>query len=247
MRWRRARPEATLGTETATAIIRGNVAPADRLDHQSGQQLAELTISLVRSKRWEAVGDIVLDDEIVVTIAANAAIPILRLGLDLYRGVGSILVRPTTTTTDGLRQGPVAGVYTDHPMAVIGQALPNRGPISLSWDAALVHSRDPGAGRNVVIHEFAHKIDMMDGYSDGIPPLRGAQLTRWTRTLDREFAQGGSDPSDEVLSPYAWTNTSEFFAVATEAFFCSPHRLGEAKPDLYAALAGWYLQDPAGT
>ncbi|MDH5239017.1 MAG: M90 family metallopeptidase, partial [Acidimicrobiia bacterium] len=154
---------------------------------------------------------------------------------------------PTVTTTDGLRQGPVAGVYTDHPMAVIGQALPNRGPISLSWDAALVHSRDPGAGRNVVIHEFAHKIDMMDGYSDGIPPLRGAQLTRWTRTLDGEFAQGGSDPSDEVLSPYAWTNTSEFFAVATEAFFCSPHRLGEAKPDLYAALAGWYLQDPAGT
>jgi Mlc titration factor MtfA (ptsG expression regulator) len=97
----------------------------------------------------------------------------------------------------------------------------------------------------VVIHEFAHKIDMIDGYTDGTPPLRGAELARWTTVVVDEYERAESRPSDAVLRPYAWSSPAEFFAVATEAFFCTPEPLRNAKPDLYRALGDFYRQDPA--
>jgi Mlc titration factor MtfA (ptsG expression regulator) len=130
-------------------------------------------------------------------------------------------------------------------MSVIGQASANAGPLVLSWDAALAESRWPGRGRNVVIHEFAHKIDMSDGYLDGSPPLRGDALVRWSAMVDDEFGHTDARPSDRVLGSYAWTNPAEFFAVATERFFCRPTALAEAKPALYGALRDFYRQDPA--
>lgn len=104
-------------------------------------------------------------------------------------------------------------------MPVIGQAAANAGPLVISWDAARAESRGPARGRNVVIHEFAHKIDMRDGYLDGTPPLRGDALSRWTAMMDDEFGHSAARPSDRVLGSYAWTNPAEFFAVATERFF----------------------------
>jgi Mlc titration factor MtfA (ptsG expression regulator) len=130
-------------------------------------------------------------------------------------------------------------------MSIIGEATPNEGPLSVSWDAALADSRNPANGRSVVIHEFAHKIDMSDGYTDGTPPLRGDSLERWTAVLADEYEHARTRPSDAALRPYAWTNRAEFFAVATEAFFCSAPALRDAKPALYEALAGFFGQDPA--
>jgi len=97
----------------------------------------------------------------------------------------------------------------------------------------------------VVIHEFAHKIDMNDGYADGVPPLRGAALTHWQQVLRDEFHRTEGRDSDAVLRPYAWASPAEFFAVATETFFCVPTQLTAAKPVLYAALSDLYQQSPA--
>jgi MtfA peptidase len=199
---------------------------------------------LIRTKRWEAVGDVDLTDEVLITLAANAAVPVLGLDLQVYRGVQSIIIQPTTDISSGTRAGRATGVVSDGPMAVIGQATPGTGPLSIAWDAALADSRNPGTGRNVVIHEFAHKIDMSDGYSDGTPPLGGNDLDRWTKLLADEYERIEPRSSDEVLRAYAWTNPAEFFAVATEAFFCTPVGLHHAKPTLYAALADFYRQDP---
>lgn len=154
-----------------------------------------------------------------VTIAANAATPILDLDLSLYRNVRSIIARPTAVTSTKKRAGPVPGVATDGPMSTIGEAAPHSRPMSISWDAALSDSRRPAAGRNVVIHEFAHKIDMGDGYSDGTPPLTGASLENWASLLADEYGRADSRPGDQELRPYAWTSAGEFFAVATETFF----------------------------
>ncbi len=245
MRWPHSHGTPVPDDDTVAAIVDRNVVLAAAFDAPSRDRLLQLTMLLLGDKRWEAVGGISLDDEVRVTIAANAVIPVLALDDSLYRDVRSIIIRPTTSLSRGRRAGP-AGVVSDEPMAVIGLAAANRGPLTIAWDAALRDSRHPERGRNVVIHEFAHKIDMSDGYSDGTPPLRGDAATGWAELLRDEYERAETRDSDSVLRPYAWSNSAEFFAVASEAFFCTPNRLRSAKPTLYGALQSYYRQDPAG-
>ena len=245
MQWRRTPSWSPPHTARIDAIISANVGIAARLDRALRERLLEHTAALLQSKRWEPVAGIELTDEGLVTIAANAAIPILSFDTWPYRQVRSIIVRPSASLSSGTRAGPVAGTYTDEVIGTIGLASPHSGPIVISWDAALADSRRPALGSNVVIHEFAHKIDMSDGYADGVPRLRGAALDRWQRVLRDEFHRTEGRDSDHVLRPYAWESPAEFFAVAPEAFFCIPVRLAAAKPHLYDALAELYRQDPA--
>ena len=246
MQWRRSSTEDSTPDEAAIEeVVNANVGIAARFGPALREQLFEHVDELLRTKRWEGVAGIELTDEVLVTLAANAAIPLLSFDLWPYRQVKSIIVRPSASMSGGLRAGPVAGTYTDQPIGVIGEASPHSGPISISWNAALADSRRPAYGSNVVIHEFAHKIDMNDGYADGVPPLRGAALAHWQHVLDDEFHRTEGRDSDEVLRPYAWASPAEFFAVATEAFFCVPAQLAAAKPTLYAALSDLYQQSPA--
>jgi hypothetical protein len=243
--WRRQREQVGPSSDEVDEIVAANVPLAERLDQSERVRHRDLITTLVRTKRWESVDDLALTDGILVTIAANAALPVLNLGLDLYRTVQAIIVRPTSAVSQGVRAGRAEGTVADDPIAVIGQAAANAGPLVVSWDAALAESRWPARGRNVVIHEFAHKIDMSDGYLDGMPSLRGEALSRWTAMIDDEYGHAVARPSDRVLGSYAWTNRAEFFAVATERFFCRPAVLAEAKPVLYEALSAFYRQDPA--
>ena len=245
MQWHRTHSDNTIDDATIDGIIGRNVAIASRFAPAQREQLLAHTHELLATKRWEAVAGYELTDDVQVTIAANAAIPILSFDTWPYRQVKSIIVRPSATVSSGVRSGPVAGTYSDHPVGIIGEASPNSGPVSLSWDAALADSRRPWFGSNVVIHEFAHKIDMNDGFADGMPPLRGAALDNWQRLLNDEFHRTEGRDSDAVLRPYAWASPAEFFAVATEVFFCLPTQLAAAKPDLYAALSDLYQQSPA--
>ena len=245
MQWRRSSRESTPDEAVIAAIVSANVGIATRFGPELRERLFAHVDELLRTKRWEAVAGSELTDEVLVTLAANAAIPLLSFELWPYRQVRSIIVRPTASVSGGLRAGPVTGTYTDAPIGIIGEASPHSGPVSISWDAALADSRRPASGSNVVIHEFAHKIDMNDGYADGVPPLRGAALARWQHVLNDEFHRTEGRESDAVLRPYAWASPAEFFAVATEAFFCVPTPLAAAKPTLYGALSDLYQQSPA--
>lgn len=245
MRWGRRRRKARLDPESVGRIVEANVALAAPLGAELRARHVALTQQLVEEKRWEAAAGFELSPEMIVIIAANAAIPILGLDPWVYRMVNSVIVHPSTTVAHGLRSGQGAGTVSDEAMAVVGVATPNAGPMTLSWDAVLADSRYPSTGRNVVIHEFAHKIDMSDGYTDGMPPVRGAELDRWSAVLADEYEHTKERPSDQVLRDYAWTNRAEFFAVSTEAFFCHPTLLRAGKPELYTALAEFYQQDPA--
>jgi hypothetical protein len=242
--WRRAQQQE-IERATIEAVLRRNVGLAARLAPAQRERLIELTTELARDKTWEGVGGVRITDEVRVTIAANAALPILAYDTWPYRQVKSIIVRPTTTITTGRRAGPVAGTFTDEPMHLVGEAAPNNGPLAFSWDTVVYESRHPGHGGNVVIHEFAHKIDMNDGFADGVPPLRGEALDQWRAVLVDEYERTESRESDAVLRPYAWASPAEFFAVSTETFFCLPGELAEAKPALYAALRDLYQQHPA--
>jgi len=198
---------------------------------------------MLAEKHWEAANGFTLTDEMSLLIAAEASLLVLGLSFEHYRDVSAIIVHPSTVTLTGARGAPVAGLMTDAPMPILGQAM-QRGPIIIAWDSAANDARHPERGHNVVFHEFAHKLDMLDEVTDGVPPMPRDELDHFVEVCTREYEvlQGGDDP---VLSSYAGVNPAEFFAVATEAFFDVPGALQAHKPDLYDVLSGFYRQDPA--
>ena len=152
-----------------------------------------------------------------MTIAAQAALLVLGLDVDEYREVGAIIVYPTAMQSRGVRAGPVPGTVTDGVVPVVGEAHDRRGPVLLAWDEALEAARHPGRGHNLVLHEFAHKLDMLDNALDGTPPLgRRGDLERWVEVCTEAYEALRAGVERPPLQPYGATNPAEFFAVATE-------------------------------
>jgi Mlc titration factor MtfA (ptsG expression regulator) len=207
------------------------------------ERMEMLIADFFQSTRWEAANGFQLNDEIKVVISAQASMLLLGLELDTYPQLSSVIVHPSTVRLrGGYNMG--GGVQSSETPPLLGQAH-FRGPVLLSWNAARRGAKFPGAGENVVYHEFAHRLDMLDGVTDGTPPLEDEEARlRWVRVCTAAYdtvrAQGS-----EVLRPYAGTNPAEFFAVATEVFFNRPVAVREHEPELYEELRAFYHQDPA--
>lgn len=229
----------------ADEIIEQNLAHWQALDDAERKRLLDLTDWLLRRKHWEASGGFRIDDSIRVIIAAQAALLILGLSTDHYRLVRSIVVYPSTVLATGEREGPVAGTRTDEPLPVHGLAQDRGGPILIAWDQARASARHPERGHNVVIHEFAHKIDMLDGMIDGTPPIDRAAVKPWVDACKEVFDALRVGEPRPPLRSYGATDPGEFFAVATEAFFDTSGELATNEPALYEVLATFYRQDPA--
>jgi len=179
-----------------------------------------------------------------VSIAAQACLPILELGLDWYSGFTGIVVYPGDFRVQRTEVDE-HGVVHEWDDELAGEAMPG-GPVVLSWDATAHDSEI-----NVVIHEFAHKLDMRNGAADGLPPLHpGMSAAAWTAAF-REAYQGFCDAlergKDTWLDPYAAEHPSEFFAVLSEAFFERPAETRRRYPDVYEQLKLFYKQEPAIT
>lgn len=218
-----------------------------RLSPEQRSRLEDFTARLVTEKRWEASRGFALTDEIRVTIAAHAALLILEIGFDAYRDITSIIVHPTTILFTGEQVGPIPGSRTSDPIQLLGQAH-FKGPVLIAWDAALDQARHPGRGHNVVFHEFAHRLDMLDGLVDGTPLLPDdATRQGWIDVCTAEFHALRDGPPDELVGDYAATNPGEFFAVVTEVFFNRPSEMRTRKPALYEVLSSFYRQDPAAS
>ncbi len=133
-------------------------------------------------------------------------------------------------------------------MPLEGQAV-YRGPVILSWAEVRDEGRDPRRGHNVVFHEFAHQLDMLDGVINGTPPLPTAeQRERWKRVMTEEYRKlldASAHGRATLLDQYGTTNEGEFFAVATECFFDRPADMERRHPELYDLLRTYYRQDPA--
>ena len=232
------------------AIIHRNVAHAHWLTAEERRRLRDLVRIFLAEKSWEGCGGLDLTDEIRVTIAAQACILVLELPHALYRNVHSILVYPSTFVVPPRRPGafeipsqPIGG-----PLPALGEAQ-LRGPVILVWDAVRRTGRHPESGHNVVYHEFAHKLDMLDGRADGTPPLHGrAEYQNWVGVCSREYLalrEQAAHGKPSFLDAYGATNEAEFFAVVTEQFFDQPITLRQRHPELYGVLQAFYRQDPA--
>jgi Mlc titration factor MtfA (ptsG expression regulator) len=207
--------------------------------------LEELIKVFVVDVRWEAAQGFVVTEEMQAVIAAQACLLVLGLdlGLEPYRQVGSIIVHPRTVVLRGQRR-VAGGMMSDAPFAISGQAH-HRGPVLVVWSTAAFEARHPERGHNVVYHEFAHQLDMIDGTVDGTPPFADpAQRQRWVDVCTVEF-EALRRGDESVLRDYGAVDAGEFFAVATETFFSRPIELAEQKPQLYEVLRDFYRQDPA--
>src|SRR5215211_5872411 len=215
------------------------------LDDAERDRLGELADHVLRTKRWEAARGFELTDEVRTLVAGHAALLVLGLDESAYDRVGSIVVRGGAMRRTAPMAGPARGVLMDAPGAVDGEAHASDGPIMVVWSSARREAANPAWGRDVVLHEFSHKLDMLDGTMDGTPLIDDDDLrARWVDVLTAEY-RAVRTGADGWLRTYAGTNPAEFFAVATEAFFTLPAAMQQDKPALYDVLSTYYRQDPA--
>lgn len=220
------------------------VAATGWLNDEHRDRLAVFAQALLDEFEWEAANGFELTDEIRGTIAAHAALLVLELGLECYDDVSSVIVHPTSFETHG-EWSMGGGVVSNTPLGLDGEAN-HHGPILIAWDAARREARHPEHGHNVVFHEFAHHLDLLDGWADGTPPLPDqAARDRWIEVCTDAFERLSAGDDGGVLDGYGAVNPSEFFAVATEVFFARPIALRGARPELYEVLADFYRLDPA--
>ena len=226
--------------------VRRGVAYWGVLDECERQRLAELAGHLVATKRWEGAKGFVMTDEVIVTIAFQAAVLLLGLDAGYFGKVTNIIVHPSTFSIPGPRATAIRGMVDTGERPLLGEAHHDRGPILLAWDQVLIGARHRGRGHNVVFHEFAHKLDMLDGVVDGTPLMPNqAALDRWIAVCAAELELMRHGEAGPLLDDYGATDPGEFFAVATEVFFDRPIDCREIKPELYGVLAAFYQQDPA--
>jgi Mlc titration factor MtfA (ptsG expression regulator) len=140
----------------------------------------------------------------------------------------------------------VRGVYTSGPQYLAGQSGHGRGPVLLDWQTVVRQVADPDRGVNVVYHEFAHKLDQLDGAADGMPPLPSRDARdAWVQTLGTNYRRLRRRGPDGLVRAYGATNPAEYFAVTSELFFTRPVELRDRLPRVYRRLADFYHQDPA--
>ncbi len=226
------------------------VAPAevDRLSPIEQEQYLHHGRRLIDRANWEGAREVEVSDHMVLTVAAHAAL--LAAGFprrtEPFLNVRSVVFHGRTIVTRGPRPGPVRGVYTSGPQYLAGQSGHGRGPVLLDWQTVVRQVADPDRGVNVVYHEFAHKLDQLDGAADGMPPLPDRDARdAWVQTLGTNYRRLRRRGPDGLVRAYGATNPAEYFAVTTELFFTRPVELRERLPRVYRRLADFYHQDPA--
>ena len=219
----------------------GRLSPEDRRELEGHVQV------FLEEKSFEGAGGLEMTDEVRVTVAAQACVLLLHRDTDYYPRMKSVVVYPRAYLA--AQRSVEGGVVTEGHQARLGESW-SSGAVVLSWGDVRAGARDLRDGHNVVFHEFAHQLDLEDGGVDGVPELEGGSAYRaWARVFSAEYLELRADARKgrrSVLDDYGATNPPEFFAVATEAFFEKPLALRRKHPELYAELAAFYRQDPAG-
>jgi MtfA peptidase len=211
------------------------------------RKLADIVRIMLAEKDWEGCRDLELNDAMRVVIAASAGVLILGFDDFYFDNVRTILVYPNAFVVRQER-ALEGGATLEEDSERLGEAH-HRGPVIVAWDELEENALHPGYGQNLVFHEFAHQLDMLNGAFDGTPNLATSQLAeRWSKTMNREFVRLQRDESrgrHTVLDPYGANDPAEFFAVTTECFFDAPRAMRGAYPELYQLFVDYYRQDPA--
>ncbi len=220
------------------AAIRRNIPPYSKLSPEMQQQVQDYTQEFLYDKSFEGCGGLALNDEIKVTIAAQASLLLLNRKVRCYPRLYSVLVYPSAYVAKG---------EADEKSVRLGESW-QTGAVVLAWDSVKHGAANFADGHNLVIHEFAHQLDQEDGSADGAPILDGgSSYAAWARVLSREYERlrkRVGKGKKTVMDAYGASHPAEFFAVASEAFFEKPWQLCSKHPELYDELRKFYQVDP---
>jgi Mlc titration factor MtfA (ptsG expression regulator) len=246
-RWRRRRILArhSISDEAWATALAAWPALA-RLTDEQQSRLRALSLLFLHEKQFEAARGMLLDEAKCVRIASMACLPILELGFDAYAGFRSVVVHPDEFVVRDRSYEDEDGVVHVGDDVLSGEAW-EQGPIVLAWTE--VEESGRGEGYNVVVHECAHKLDMLGGEADGVPPLHGElRVPEWVAAFDAAYdalADALERGEETWLDPYAIEDPAEFFAVCAEMFFDVPSEFKAEYPELYDQLRRYFKQDPA--
>ena len=219
----------------------------DGLDAAEQQRLRERAVLFMHHKHLSALPGLELDAHARLLLAVQAELPLLHLAdLNWYQGFHEIVLYPDDFVSPQ-RHRDASGVEHEWDAEHSGEAW-LQGPVILAWPGVLASGQ--WDGYNLVIHELAHKLDMLNGDANGLPPLHNNMpVEEWAKAMQSAFDQLNAEldanpEADTRIDPYAAENPAEFFAVTSEYFFSAPDLLIEAYPTVYAQLALFYRQNP---
>jgi Mlc titration factor MtfA (ptsG expression regulator) len=243
---RRARQRARPFPDEWVAVL-DRVPLCRRLPPEDRVELRGHIQVFLAEKRFEGAGGLSIDDSVRLPIAGQACILLLHRPSDVFPNLRSIIVYPGEYVAP-LQEVDDRGFVTEDVESRCGESW-MQGSLVLSWSDVLADLGDPFGELNVVLHEFAHQLDAETGEMNGCPRIADLRLRAdWAREMDIAYAEHTRSIERgrrTVLDPYAAEEPSEFFAVATEAFFQQPRRILATLPALYDVLRRYYEQDPA--
>ncbi|OVE77755.1 hypothetical protein BVX99_01655 [bacterium F16] len=221
-------------------IITRNLPVYKKLPRELQAQLQEAVKIFLAEKTFEGYEGVVIDDEIRLTVASQACLLILNRKNNYYPHLDTICIYPSAFLEkdpgpDGRRHARIGESWT-------------RGSVVLAWDHSKGDARNFHDGHNVVIHEFSHQLDQLDGSSDGAPILEDRSCYQsWANVLSKDYMKLRKKVKNrqrDILDEYGATNPAEFFAVASEVFFERPDAMKKKHPELFEELKRYYKVAP---
>jgi len=249
--WRAWKRRRTLRRHAVSDAQWGRVREAlpilDGISADEDQRLRERSLLFLAEKTLTTLPGLELTDHDYLLLAAQAQLPLLGLEeLGWYNGFHEILLYPDDFRSPQ-RHRDASGVEHEWDAEHSGEAW-QQGPVILAWPG--VSASGGWDGYNLVIHELAHKLDMLNGDANGLPPLHhGMRVQAWAEAMQHAFGNlntqlDANENADTAIDPYAAENPAEFFAVTSEYFFSAPDLLAAAYPEVYRQLQAFYRQDP---
>ena len=246
--WRQVcrEPRIDLSAGAIVEIVRRRMPGFARLPADVQLQLKKHAQVLLAEKPFIGCGGLAITDEMRVLIATQASLLLLNRRAGYFPSLRQVLVYPGAFVVERPTAG-LGGLTRDERRVLAGESW-QQGQVILSWDDVLEGAADPGDGRNVVIHEFAHQLDQESGFANGAPFLgRRDRYARWAAVLGFEFEalqQRLARGEPGLIEAYAATDAAEFFAIVSELFFERPAELAAAHPALYEEFARYYCAQP---
>lgn len=242
--WKRQRELQRPFPRAWRKLLKSQVPLYRRLPGQLKRELERRVQLFLSEKDFYGCDGFEVDDRVRLTIAGHACLLILARSYSDYDEVRSILVYPGAYYVTEPRQN---GMVVDMEHQVRAGEASSFGQVVLSWDDCEHAVHAPDSDHNVILHEFAHQLDYLDGSADGAPPLASEQAQVWQQTMSEAYEQlqrSLSHHHKSWLDPYGATEPAEFFAVLTEAFFQQPAHLHRNQPRVYESLCDFYRINP---
>jgi len=226
--------------------ITRKIAVLQGLDTVQMAHLRELTTWFLHSKAIYGVQGLEVTPVMRMAVAAQACLLILNLERDCFDNWVEVILYPGAFRVEHEQTDAIGLVH--HDANVLSGESWLRGPVILSWDDVERDIYHPNPGRNVVLHEFAHKLDGLNGVANGLPPLRhGMSRKRWAEDFSAAYdalCLQVTEGKSACINPYAATSPAEFFAVACEYFFTAPDLLKDCYPGVHRQLELFYRHAP---